>query len=113
MAIAREMARRGCPEMTVVVTDVQTNGRGRMNRIWYSEKGGLYFTLILRPEVTPQISPRINLYAATILAEVLRRQYQVDAGVKWPNDILIDEKKVAGILSQMEAELYRPGHQCQ
>ncbi len=104
MNIAREMARQGCPEMTVVVTDVQTNGRGRMNRTWHSEKGGLYFTLILRPVATPQNSPRINLYAATILAEVLRRQYQVDAGVKWPNDILVNGKKVAGILSQMEAE---------
>lgn len=107
MGIARELARRGCPEMTVVVAGIQTRGRGRMKRLWRSGKGGLYFTLVLRPAVTPQNSARVNLYAAAILAKTLKETFDIDAGVKWPNDILVDGKKVAGLLSAMEAEFDR------
>ena len=107
MGIAREMARQRCPEMTVVVAGIQTKGRGRMNRLWRSGKGGLYFTLVLRPAVAPVNGARINLYAATVLARTLKEVFDIDAGVKWPNDILVDEKKVSGLLSEMEAEFDR------
>jgi len=104
MKIARQMARTGCPPFSVVVADAQTRGRGRMQRVWCSEKGGLYFTLILRPSVALIHSARINLYAAIILAGTLRGMFAIDARVKWPNDILVKEKKIAGLLTEVEAE---------
>jgi BirA family biotin operon repressor/biotin-[acetyl-CoA-carboxylase] ligase len=107
MGIARDMARKGCPEMTVVVAGTQTKGRGRMDRFWRSGKGGLYFSLVLRPAVAPINGARVNLYAANILAKTLRDVFGIDAGVKWPNDILVDGKKVSGLLSEMEAEFDR------
>ncbi len=104
MKIAREMARAGCPPLTVVVAGAQTHGRGRMKRVWRSGKGGLYFTIILRPSVALAHSARINLYAAIILARTLNTMFAIDAKVKWPNDILVDEKKLAGLLTEVEAE---------
>ncbi|RTZ98361.1 MAG: biotin--[acetyl-CoA-carboxylase] ligase [Deltaproteobacteria bacterium] len=104
MKLARKMARKGAPAFTIVVADTQTQGRGRMKRVWRSEKGGLYFTLIIRPAVALIHSARINLYAAIILAGTLNKMFSIDARVKWPNDILVQEKKLAGLLTEMEAE---------
>lgn len=104
MDVAREKARQGAPEMSVVVVGSQTGGRGRLGRVWRSDKGGLYFTLILRPVVTPQASGRIVLYAASTWSKVLNSQFGIDAGVKWPNDILVKEKKMAGLLAEMETD---------
>jgi len=104
MKQARNMARAGCPPMTVVVAGIQTQGRGRMDRLWRSGKGGLYFTIILRPLIELTDSARINLHAATVLAGTLKKMFSFDAKVKWPNDILVNEKKIAGLLTEMEAE---------
>jgi BirA family biotin operon repressor/biotin-[acetyl-CoA-carboxylase] ligase len=104
MKQARKMARAGCPPMTVVVAGIQTRGRGRMDRLWRSGKGGLYFTIILRPSIALTDSARINLYTATVLAETLKKTFTIDAKVKWPNDILVNEKKIAGLLTEMEVE---------
>lgn len=107
MEIAREMARTGCPAMTAVVADRQTGGRGRLRRPWVSEAGGLYFTVVTRPEVGPQQSGRANLAASVVLAQVLSDQYGIAARVKWPNDILAAGGKLAGLLSEMDAEADR------
>ncbi len=104
MSVAREKARQGSPEMTIVVAGTQTQGRGRLKRNWQSDEGGLYFTIVLRPTVTPQTSGRIVLYAATTLSKTLKTQFNINAGVKWPNDILVNEKKLAGFLAEMEAD---------
>ena len=104
MDIARDLARKGSPDFTVVIAGCQTKGRGRLKRVWHSSEGGLYFTIILRPQISPVLSPRINFAASLTLARVLRKLYGVDAMVKWPNDILADGKKVSGMLSEMEAE---------
>ena len=104
MDVAREKARQGAPEMSVVVAGSQSCGRGRLKRVWHSHEGGLFFTTILRPDVTPQDSGRIVLYAATTWAKVLKSKFGIDAGVKWPNDILVNEKKIAGLLAEMEAD---------
>jgi BirA family biotin operon repressor/biotin-[acetyl-CoA-carboxylase] ligase len=101
---ALEMARQGAPHLSVVVAGRQTRGRGRLNRRWASGDGGLYFTLILRPQLPPLYASRINFLAGVALARTLQDDYRLPAQVKWPNDILIDERKVAGMLSQMEAE---------
>ncbi len=103
MDIARELARKGCPDFTVVIAETQTSGRGRMDRDWWSPEGGLYFTLVLRPHIPPVMSPLVNFGAAFVLARTLQEFCGVEARVKWPNDILIHGRKVSGMLSEMEA----------
>jgi len=103
MDIARGLARKGCPDFTVVIAETQTSGRGRMDRNWWSPEGGLYFTLVLRPPIPPVMSPLVNFGVAFVLARTLQEFCDVDARVKWPNDILIHGRKVSGMLSEMEA----------
>jgi BirA family transcriptional regulator, biotin operon repressor / biotin---[acetyl-CoA-carboxylase] ligase len=103
MDIARELARKGCPDFTIVIAETQTRGRGRMERDWWSPQGGLYFTLVLRPHLPPAKSPLVNFCAAFVLARTLQDFCGVDARVKWPNDVLIHGRKVSGMLSEMEA----------
>jgi len=100
---ARQMARKGCPDFTVVIAGTQTQGRGRMDRDWVSQEGGLYFTLVLRPDIPAVMSPRVNFAASLVLAHSLQDVCGIDARVKWPNDILIKNKKISGMLSDMEA----------
>lgn len=104
MDVARGLAMKNCPDFTIVIAERQTAGRGRMKRVWLSPGGGLYFTIVLRPPVPPVLSYRINYAASMILAKTIRRIYNIEAVVKWPNDILVDDKKIAGLLSEMEAE---------
>ena len=110
MDVAREIAANGCPHMSTVIAERQTRGRGRLQRSWASESGGLYFTMVLRPALPPQLSPRINFAVCLALTITLGRAYGIDAAVKWPNDVLIEDKKLAGMLSEMEAEADRISH---
>jgi len=107
MDIAREQARKNCPDLTVVIAGRQTQGRGRLKRRWLSDDGGLYFTMVLRPAIPMQLSYRVNFLASLTLARVIREMLQIDARVKWPNDILVDDRKISGILSELEAEAGR------
>ncbi len=104
MDTARDMARKRCPEFTVVIAGRQTKGRGRLQRRWVSDDGGLYFTVVVRPRIHPVLSSRVNFAASLSLACMLREKYGVDAQVKWPNDILVNEKKITGMLSELEAD---------
>ena len=104
MDIARDFARKGCPHFTVVVAGCQNRGRGRLKRTWLSSQGGLYFTTILRPQISPVLSLRVNFAASLILAQTLNNMFDINARVKWPNDILVDGWKISGILSEIEAE---------
>lgn len=104
MDIARKMARDGCPPFTVVIAERQKKGRGRLKRLWLSDAGGLYFTVVLRPRIPAVLSLKINFTASLVLVKILRRMYDIDARVKWPNDILVGRKKICGMLSEMEAE---------
>ena len=104
MDIARDLARKGQPHFSVIIADSQTHGRGRLKRIWLSQPGGLYFTIILRPPIPPMLSPQLNFAAALVLVVTLRSRFNIHAQVKWPNDILVSGKKICGILSEMEAE---------
>jgi BirA family biotin operon repressor/biotin-[acetyl-CoA-carboxylase] ligase len=104
MDAAKELARQGCPAFTVVVAERQSAGRGRLRRPWESPAGGLYFTVVLRPEIPAPLSLRVNFLAAVTLARFLRRRFGVAAGLKWPNDILVDGRKLCGLLAEMESE---------
>lgn len=101
---AMRLARDGCPDFTVAVALRQTRGRGRMQRVWASDAGGLYFTVVVRPDIPLILSGLVNLAAAIDMADTLKAGYAVAVGLKWPNDILVNEKKICGILSQMETE---------
>jgi BirA family biotin operon repressor/biotin-[acetyl-CoA-carboxylase] ligase len=105
MDAARELARKGAKQGTVVIAEVQTLGRGRLSREWLSPEGGIYFTLILRPRISPTYGPRINLLAAIAVAATIRKLFGLKAELKWPNDVLIAGKKVCGILAEMDAEM--------
>ena len=107
MDTAKELARKDCPNFTVVVAGRQTRGRGRLKRQWLSDDGGLYFTLVVRPDIPVLLSSRVNFLASLTLARVLRELFQIEAAVKWPNDILVDGHKISGMLSELEAETDR------
>lgn len=102
---ARDLARQGVADGTMVVAEVQTHGRGRLSRQWLSPPGGIYFTLVLRPAISPAYASRVNLMAAVAVAGTIRKTFGLDALVKWPNDVLLPVKKVCGILAEMEAEV--------
>jgi len=103
--VARELAEAGAEEGTTVVAAEQTAGRGRYARRWHSPKGeGLYHSIIMRPPVPPSRAPLLGLVTAVALAETLREEYGVVADIKWPNDVMIGGRKVAGILVELETE---------
>ena len=105
MDAARELAKEGAEEGTIVIAEVQTRGRGRLSREWLSPEGGIYFTVILRPRISPAYAPRINLMAAVAVAATIRKLFGLKAELKWPNDVLLAGKKVCGILAEMDAEM--------
>ena len=107
MSKAKELARNNCPDFTTVVAGRQISGRGRLNRLWLSEEGGLYFTMVLRPDLPPVLSFRISFLASLTLARILNKIFKIDARVKWPNDILVNERKISGMLAELEAEADR------
>jgi len=95
----------------MVFAETQTNGRGRLGRAWISENSaGLYFTLILRPALSPAASPVLTLMAGLSLATVVQTAVAGDVDLRWPNDLLINEKKCAGVLIEMRAEPNRIFH---
>jgi BirA family biotin operon repressor/biotin-[acetyl-CoA-carboxylase] ligase len=97
---------------TVVAADRQTAGRGRMQRTWYSPAGtNLYFSLLLRPDIVPIKAPQLALVMAAALIKDLRSTLPgLHPKVKWPNDILVQGKKLAGILCEMQTEMDRAHH---
>jgi len=103
---AREHAEDGAPHGTVIVADRQNQGRGRLRRNWYSPANvNLYFSVILRPLIPPVNGPSFSLLAALTLAKVLQKYFQDKSPrIKWPNDVLINGKKVAGILADINAQ---------
>ena len=105
MDMARELAKKGAENGTIVIAECQTAGRGRLSREWLSPEGGIYCTIILRPRVGPAYAPRINLMVAIAVVATIRRLFRVKAQLKWPNDVLIEGKKVCGILAEMDAEM--------
>jgi BirA family biotin operon repressor/biotin-[acetyl-CoA-carboxylase] ligase len=103
--IAHDEARNNAAHGTIIIADEQTKGKGRMNRSWFSTKGkGMWLSIILRPEIAPQQAPQLTLLTATVLADVLQSYCNVKPLIKWPNDILLNNKKTAGILTEMQAE---------
>ena len=104
---AKRLAADGAPEGTVVVSEAQSTGRGRMERAFFSPKGkGIWFSVILRPGFLPQEAPKCTLLAAVAVARAMER-FGLRAGIKWPNDVLHEGKKLVGILTEMNGEMDR------
>ena len=92
-------AEEGASEGTVFSADVQTKGRGRMSRDWHSPAGlGLYFSILLRPRIPADKANQIVLQSAVAVCEAIEESVECSAGIKWPNDIYVERKKVGGIL---------------
>ena len=103
---AKILADQGAPEGTLIVAEGQTGGRGRRERSWFSPAGkGIYASLILRPALPPNEAPRLTLLTAVVVAEALLALAPVPVRIKWPNDITVGGKKLAGILTQVSTEI--------
>ncbi len=104
---ARTLATSGASEV-VVLADHQTGGRGRLDRAWASPSGGVWMSIVCRPDIPPAHAPITTLAAAVATTEAVQNR-GVDAGIKWPNDVLAGpaERKLAGILTEMEGEADR------
>lgn len=106
--VAREKAEAGAPEGLVVVAEEQLDGRGRLGRQWLSPAGkGIWLSLVLRPDLRPAQAPRITLAAAVALSLAIQQATGIRAGIKWPNDLYLNGRKVAGILTELKAEADR------
>jgi BirA family biotin operon repressor/biotin-[acetyl-CoA-carboxylase] ligase len=106
--IIDRLARDGAGEGVVVFAESQTRGRGRLGRTWISPAGqGLWFSILLRPQIRPQAATQVTVAAATAVSRAIARFIGLKVQIKWPNDLLIDGKKVAGILTELSAEVDR------
>ncbi len=102
---AKEFAEQGYPNGTLVVADQQVSGRGRRGRSWESPSGtGIFMTLMLKPEINPNNASMLTLVAALAVAKAIKEVTGLDAQIKWPNDIVINGKKICGILTEMSAQ---------
>lgn len=105
MDIAMDLGIKGAPEGTLVLAETQTKGRGRLSRTWFSPKyKGIYLSLLLRPKILPYQAPIFTLLAAVSICEAVKEITDLDVQIKWPNDILIHDKKLGGILTELDAE---------
>jgi len=100
--LAKELASYGAVEGTVVVAETQRAGRGRLGRTWFSPAGGLYFSVVLRPNVRAGAAVTLVFVASLAMVKVLRELYGLRVETKWPNDVLVNGKKVCGILAEMK-----------
>lgn len=102
----KKYAERGEQEGILVVSEKQIAGKGRMGRTWYAPEGtGLWFSLLLRPQIPPSSAAQLVFVAAVAVCQAIRNATNLPATIKWPNDILIEDKKICGILAEMNAEL--------
>lgn len=109
--VIEKLARDGVKEGVVVFAESQTRGRGRLGRKWISPGyKGLWFSVLLRPEMRPQEATQLTVVSATALRRAIRAETGLNPEIKWPNDILVNGKKVAGVLTELSAELDRVKH---
>jgi BirA family biotin operon repressor/biotin-[acetyl-CoA-carboxylase] ligase len=98
--VAKELAAEDAKEGTVVLAETQSEGRGRLGREWVSPPGGVWFSVILRPEIEPKHAPRLTLVVSVAVAKAISKLFSLRAEIKWPNDVLVNGKKVCGILTE-------------
>lgn len=105
---AFRLGMEGASEGTIVCAESQTKGRGRLGRVWVSPKGkGIYCSIVLRPKLPAAQMPQMTLMTAVALSEAVRKMSGLQPQIKWPNDLLIKGRKLAGILTELRAEVDR------
>lgn len=103
--IAHDAAQAGAPDGTLVVSEEQTAGKGRLSRPWNSAaQKGIWMSLIVRPSLMPQQAPQMTLVAAVAIVRAIENVANIEATIKWPNDILINSRKMTGILTELQSE---------
>lgn len=103
--IAHEFAQQAANDGTIVIAEEQTMGKGRLSRPWNSNaKQGIWMSVILRPQLTPQQAPQLTLVAAVAVTRAIEEVAAVFPQIKWPNDLLVNERKVTGILTELLAD---------
>ncbi|WAA10578.1 biotin--[acetyl-CoA-carboxylase] ligase [Fervidibacillus albus] len=101
--IAKQFIPLKAKEGTLIIAEEQTAGRGRMARKWYSQKGGLWFSVIVKPNIPIKIAPQLTLLTAVAVVRAIKDVLPLQPKIKWPNDILINGKKVCGILTELQS----------
>jgi BirA family biotin operon repressor/biotin-[acetyl-CoA-carboxylase] ligase len=105
---AKRIAHEGCKDGTVIIAEKQTSGRGRLGRTWESYEGkGIWMSIILKPDIPPQAIQLITLAASVSVVNAIKNVTGIDTGIKWPNDIILEGRKLCGILTEMSSELDR------
>ena len=102
---AKELGEEGAADGTLVVTNRQTAGKGRRGRNWISPEGNCYFSLLLRPDMLAERASMITLVSALALVKAIQTEYHLEAMIKWPNDVVINGKKLCGILTESSTQL--------
>ncbi|MDE1151213.1 MAG: biotin--[acetyl-CoA-carboxylase] ligase [Micavibrio sp.] len=107
---ARDLAKDGAQPFTIVWSHEQTAGKGRQGNVWVSNRGNLFMTVILRPNIAAPLTGQLSFIAAVALAETLKEllPQMVNIDLKWPNDLLLNGKKAAGILLESEINGHKP-----
>jgi len=106
MDTAMQLGLKGMAEGTLVIAETQSKGRGRLGRIWFSPKyKGIYLSLILRPKISPEKAPILTLLTAVSICEAIKEVTGLVCEIKWPNDIMLHNKKLGGILTELNAEV--------
>lgn len=103
---AKELAQKNIKDGSIIIAEQQALGSGRFNRKWISPRGGLWFTLVLRPTIPPTEAPKITQIAAASIYKTLM-DFNINTTIKWPNDILLNDKKLCGILAEMKCDMDR------
>ncbi len=103
--VAKRLAKEGADEGVVVIAESQKRGKGRHGKPWISPLGGAWMSIILRPDTLPINAPQLTFTAGVAAADTIKEEYGLDVGIKWPNDILIENKKVCGILTELSTEI--------
>ncbi|MDD3363157.1 MAG: biotin--[acetyl-CoA-carboxylase] ligase [Hespellia sp.] len=102
----KKLAEAGAVHGTLAVADMQKSGKGRRGRNWESPKGkNIYMSILLRPEMNPSMAPQLTLVMALSVAQAMVEAEKIDARIKWPNDIVLNKKKICGILTEMNTEI--------
>jgi BirA family biotin operon repressor/biotin-[acetyl-CoA-carboxylase] ligase len=102
---AAALARQGAPEGTVVLADTQTAGKGRLGRRWHAPPGSsLLLSVLLRPEIEPSQAQRMTMICSLAAVEAISATSGVEAGIKWPNDLVVSGRKLGGILTELGLE---------
>jgi len=102
---AKQLIDQNIENGTIVISDVQTGGRGRKNRTWISTSGGLWFSVVLYPEIDPRRGIVLTMAASISVSKAIKDITGLKTEIKWPNDILLKNKKVCGILTELVADL--------